>query len=547
MNRLSLRRLCHLYVLLALLTASMLSALPYRLFALILLLVMLFVTFRPLKPRLNLVIMALALFLVPLAFEPLLDYLAYDASPIPELIVAVGTLPIIYLLDLNLRHHAQGITLEHSTSERYPTVTLRALFGLALGILLLSLIVGNDILLSTAIILNLYLLAILIRVLRAVPRLPLDVPTVQKRIIAGTKAEISLYVTSKALITLHFALSPVDSWVRIRSQRLTLNKVKIELNATVTPPLAGPSRPQLLASIIDQWGFIQTNQVIEPINLYVIPRARYAAWLAMRYLQKPGTAGTAAAPPKVTSIAKRGVEYYQSRTYQPGDSLKDIDWKHTLKLNQTVIKQYIEAGVEAAIIAVNLSVTNSEEADKLTFNLISTALTLAQEGIPSALAVYNHQEVVLTTPLSDPREILRETLSLVKGVTLVDFPHRFLEPPDIGKLRRNMTLLRQSTSQSTQRLFSLLDFEYQAISEATRGHPATIALTAVANRALPPAVLILVSQLNHDTEALMMIATKLTKRGFTTVHIEATEDHQRKNSPQIWPINRALERISIRR
>ena len=53
-----------------------------------------------------------------------------------------------------------------------------------------------------------------------------------------------------------------------------------------------------------------------------------------------------------------------------------------------------ETGGQAAVLAVNLSVNSAEEADKVALNLITAALTFAQEAIPAALAVYNHQKVV---------------------------------------------------------------------------------------------------------------------------------------------------------
>ncbi len=195
---------------------------------------------------------------------------------------------------------------------------------------------------------------------------------------------------------------------------------------------------------------------------------------------------------------------------------------HTLKFSQLIIKEYIEGGGQVAIVAVNLSVTDAEEADKLAFNLITTALTLAQESIPTALAAYNHQKVILTTGGIDPRETLKQTLSLVKDITSVEFAHRFLQPPDIGKLRRNITQLKQVASEPAQRLFSMLNFEYQAIEEAAKNHPATLALSVVTEHTPSPAIIVLVSQLNHDAEALMVTIEKLSRRGFTTIPIEAT-------------------------
>jgi len=485
---------------------------------------MLFTTFRPLQPRLNIAITVVAIFLLPLVLEPLLHYLTYILQfslIMGQIVAAMSILPIIYLLDYNLRQNAQAMTPTYKVKGKHITNILQALFVSTLVILLISFIVNNPILLFTTIILVLYLLVILIRVLLTIPRLPLDVPTIWKRVIAGTTADISLYLTSKASIRLHSLLSPVEPWVKITPQRFTLNRDKTELNLAITPPLAGPSHPQLQVSVVDPWGFTQVNQVIEPVELHVIPRARYAEWLALRYLEQTG-AGFAATtlPAKAIPIPKRGVEYFDSRSYQPGDPLRDIDWKHTVKLNQLIVKEYIEAGEQAAIIAVNLSVTDAEEAEKLAFNLITTALTLAYDTIPTALAVYDHQKVILTTVVIDPRETLKQTLSLVKDITSVEFAHRFLQPPDIGKLRRNITLLKQVTSEPAQRLLSMLDFEYQAIKEAAKNHPATLALSVVIEHTPSPAIIVLVSQLNHDAEALLVITEKLSRRGFTTIPIE---------------------------
>jgi uncharacterized protein (DUF58 family) len=219
-------------------------------------------------------------------------------------------------------------------------------------------------------------------------------------------------------------------------------------------------------------------------------------------------------------MPKRGIEYFGSRVYQPGDQLKDIDWKHTLKLSQLITKEYIEAAEPAAIIAVNLAVTNAEVADKLAFNLITTALTFARETIPTALAAYNHQRVIITTPVTDPREILKQTLSLIKDISQVEFTQRFLGLPDIKRLRRDISQLKQVTSEPAQRLLGLLNFEYQVIEKAAKNEPATVALSLVTEHAPARAVIVLISEMNHDAEALLIGAEKLSRRDFTVVPIK---------------------------
>ena len=527
MKKLSPKLLCQIYMLFVLLAATILSPLPYSLLALVLLLVMLFITWRPLPPRLNVVTILFTVFLVSLVLEPPLNYFTYAMGVslrAVQTVTAMSILPIIYLLDYNLRQNTPNITafIRGKPKGRHITATSRALFASTLAMLLVSLVLNNLTLLFTSTIFALYLLGTMIRVLLAIPQPPLDVPTLWKRVIAGAMADVSLYASSKSPIRLHGLLNPVDPWVKVASERFTLSQDKIELNLTITPPLAGPSHLQFQASIIDPRGFIQVNQLLQPVELHVTPRAKYAEWLALRYLEQSGDGATIVTMPlsKAIIAPKRGIEYFESRSYQPGDQLKNIDWKHTLKLNKLIVKEFIETGGRAAIIAVNLAVTDAEEADKIAFNLITTALTLTQEAIPTALAVYNHQRVVLTTAILDPREILKRTLSLVKDITSVEFTYRLLQLPNIGKLRRDITQLKRATSEPAQQLLNILNFEYQAIEKTAKNHPATLALSSVAEQAPPPATIVLISTLHHDAEALLVTTEKLSRREFTTIPIE---------------------------
>jgi len=280
-------------------------------------------------------------------------------------------------------------------------------------------------------------------------------------------------------------------------------------------------RPQLRVSVVDSRGLVRADRVVAPVVLHVIPRAKYAEWLALQYLEQAGTGGGESAVPELHA-PRRGTDYHDSRSYQPGDELRRVDWKHTVKLNQFTVKEFIEAGGQTAIIGVNLSVANAEEADKLAFDLITTALTLAQEAVPTALAAYNHEQVLLTTAVINPTETLKHSLSLVKSITLTDFGHRLLQPASFTRLRRNMDLLKEVTSQPAQQLLNILDFEYRAIEKAAKNHPATVALLRSTERVPAPATVVMVSRLNHDAEAVMVTTERLSRRGFATLPLVTT-------------------------
>ena len=525
MIRLSPRLLCQIYGILVLLAATITSGAPYFMLALTLLLVMLFIALRPLSARYNVVIIVVTLFLLPLVITPMLNRLLGLPLTVGQIVSAVSVLPIIYLLDSELKQTAQQMRDFNRlrTEGRHTTTLFRTFFTAMLVMLPVSIILGNPALLFTGIIFALYLLGVLIRILFTVPRFPLDAISIEKRVITGTTVNISLDIVSRASVGIQGVITPVDSWVKIMPQEFILNGTQTSLDIIAAPPLAGPVRPQFRTSVVDPRGFIQINQQLEPVELSVIPRARYAEWLVMKYLEQTGDGVITATrlAPKATVMPKGGVEYHDSRSYQPGDRLKDVDWKHTIKLSKLIVKEYVEAGERAVIIAVNLSVTDAEEADKLAFKLLTVALTLAREGIPAALAAYNYQRVVLTTAVTNPREILKQALSLVGEINTINFEHRYLSSLDISRLRRNITHLKRASSEAAQRLLGVLDFEYRALEESTRNHPATVALSLVTERAPAPAMIAVVSQLNHDAEALMVVTEKLSRREFTTLPLHS--------------------------
>ncbi len=537
MNRARPNLLFLIYILLALLAASIASPLPYPVVALALLLLMLLAIFRPQRPRFNIVVAMVTAALLPLVLEPVLklylaDTLSFSPMRLPiitaeltpvQLAAVFTALPVLYFLSYSLKQNALNTTPVDDTGGRRFTPVPLVLFISVLALLLVSLAVANPMLFSVGILLLLHLLFIMRRLLRAVPSgQPLGIASTTKRLIAGSTAGIRLDVQSRASLELHCLIKAADSWVKISPQRFTLEVAeKRELKATVTPPLSGPSCPRFQVSAGDPWGFSWLNQVVEPLKLEVIPRARYAHWLAMKYLERAG-AGAAAdtsLPPEITIRPRRGTEYVDSRDYQPGDRLHDIDWKHTLKLNQLTVKEFMEGGGQTAIIVANLSVADAEEADKLAFKLITTALTLAGNMIPAALAVFGREKVILATAAESPDRILKQTLKLVGEISPQGFPERFLQLPDITRLRRGIARLKQSSSSPARRLLGVLEFEFRAIRAAAKNHPATVALRQVTHRVSPPGTIVLVSQPNHDAEALLVTLEKLTRGGYNILRL----------------------------
>lgn len=523
MLRASPQLLCQIYILLALLAAAVMSPLPYLVLGLVLLLMILFTVIRPQPIRFNIVINLAVMFLAPLVLAPLLERMTMLPPAATQIIAVILVLPVLYLLDLNLRENVRYTQVfTKAKNERNTTHIFVSLLVAAVVVMLLAPVVNHHVLLFTGISLALYLLGVLIGIQLTIPRRPFTTNTLMRRIIVDTTGSARLHLTSRTSVKMRSQLSFTIPWVQVIPQQIILNKGITSLELSFTPPLAGESLPQLQVSAVDPRGLIQINQLLEPLNLHIIPRAKYAEWLARKYLEQTGSGVISAVnlPPQALAKPKRGIEYLESRSYQPGDPLRDIDWKHTLKLSQLIVREYQEAGEQAVIIAVNLSVADTGAADNLAFNLITIALTLARENIPTALAAYNHQKVVLNTAIIEPLEMLRQALSLIREITVVKFADRYLEPTDIAKIRRNIRQLQQTDSEPAQRLLDILNFEHRSIEEVARSHPATLALTSATRQVPAPAMILLVSQLNHDAEAILVTAEKLARRRFATLPIE---------------------------
>jgi len=216
---------------------------------------------------------------------------------------------------------------------------------------------------------------------------------------------------------------------------------------------------------------------------------------------------------------RRGVEYYGSQLYQPGDSLKNIDWKHSLKYNELITREFAEFHGWSAVILINLAAGNAEEADKLAYKIIVTAISLARENVPAALAVYNHENVILTTTTLQPQQLLLRSLRVAQEmVTYID-PVKYLSPPDVVRLRANINRIQFAESKASQVLSQLLKLEYQNLNKNAKRNPATKALTEVFAKTDKQSNIVIISNYNHDAEALAFNTFNFARRGNTTITV----------------------------
>lgn len=496
------------YLVLVLLAAVVVGTSPQLWISLVLLVLQGLMLYWPMPPRIDLPLILATILLAPLSLAPLIG----------PFFAAALVLPGLLLLDARLRDLAalQKVPSFRQGKRSSPILNSLAITVLAVG--LLGLLAGSATILLVAAALLLGLVARLGYILFAARDLPVKAEPVGLRVLAGEEGQARFRLQNETPFALRIDVSSSDPWLRLPRQEMDIGAGAAEdIEVMATPPLAGPAQPAIQLLLLDPWGFLFWGIDIYPLRLHVIPRAQYAAWLARRYLEQTGRQQ----PVTADGLNRiRGVEYSRHRQYQPGDRLKDLDWRHIAKFREPIVKEYSEPQGGGAVILINLVAGDAEEVDWLGYHLVTSALTAAREGMPSALAAYNQQEVVLVTGPLPPRETLKHALRVSSETVLVSREERLLAPPNLSQLRRSVRNLNGNGSGGLgSALGEMLQREIDALEDLARGHPLTSALQRGLRGSLPPAAITVISRWNHDSETLAVTLPRLQSQGYRVLDL----------------------------
>jgi len=502
-----------LYVCAALIAVTILSNPVTSAAAILTLLIFIFLQWRPFHDFVKIINNYFVFFAIAILMAPI-------TGPIISGVIA---LPVLFLITNSLITTAGSFPAKTTRYARGLTQVGIVLAVMMLASLLIALFLGSlpFILVSSAAILHSCIL-----VFFSFTRLSatsIEVEQINERMIAGTTNELAANLHFKTAIGSILRIKSPYEWLQIHSPMIKLTNGLPVLKFSISPLLSGPSEIVLQACVTDRWGLTQVQFQLSPVQLHVIPRARYARWLAKKYLDatRPG------ALPIISNISavrtqyglRRGVEYYGSQTYQPGDELRSIDWKHSIKYNKMITKEFIEFHGQPAVLLMNLSVKDAEEADELAQKMIMAALSLAQEQIPTVIAAYDHNDIRLVTPTLQPQQIVVKSLEITKGLIIFDNPTRYLYAPDVNRIRADINRLGFGESQASRTLSELMRIEYKNLVESVITNPATRAINKALESGNSQSTVVVVSELNHDANAVAVNSFLMAKRGYSILTV----------------------------
>ena len=449
--------------------------------------------------------------------------LLFSASVGPYFALLIS-LPLVATINLKLRDIGRVTLPDSGRRTRSITNTGMVTLGITTGVLIIGLMVGNVTLLLACGIIIVYLLAIVLLIWQRLSAAPVISETRQLRVVAGREVKTEVILKSKAKLNgMLFLQSPYPWFKTTPNALIPVETGEMRIKAAATPPLGGPTDIKINACVIDPWGLSQVRFEISPVKLVVIPRARYADWLARKYLRGakfgrlPLVSNVGAIKPLYGF--RQGIEFYGNRMYQPGDNLKNIDWKHSVKYNKLVTREFFEIQAQPVIILINLVASDPEETDKLAYNIIVASLSLAQDGIPAALAAYDDHGVILTTKSLAAQELTIRTLEIVKEIVTRENTTKSLNPPDVSRLQANISRLKQAESQPAGVLRELLQIELKSLGHNARFSPCTAALNEVMVKTNQQSTILVISNQNHDAEDLAFNLHALTVKGNAVISV----------------------------
>lgn len=512
----TVKTVAKVYFVSVLLLAILVSPLPQLALALVLLAIQLGLTYRQPKGNIGLFLVFASLIFAPLTFSAIAG----------GVFAVLLTVPVLLLLDDSLKENAAGQPFVFKRVGRSASDVLKIFSAAAVIVFVASAFLWNLTLMLTITLIGIYFVVVLSGVFRKISRAPFEESKTWKRIVVGETARNLFPLKTKCNVPIFVSLSSAVSWVKVEQSEFVLpSGSEVNVTLSFTPPLAGPSKILLRALTVDSRGLILTGQNLEPLDLHIIPRAHYARWLALKYLER-----TASGSSMVGSVvsdssgksAKKGVEYYGSREYQPGDKWKNVDWKHTYLFGKLIVKEFAGAQGQNAILIADLTAKDSEEADKLAFDLVMSAYTFALESLPTALAVYNCDGVLAMSPPLNPRDALKKTLQLTEKIIVIAPSEKVLEPTKMRKIRRSISQLEQSKMDSSQRLAEVLNLEYEANQKTALNDPIGKALIKTVESILPPATITVVSSSSCNENILNVLLEKVEDKGYNIIKTEST-------------------------
>lgn len=324
---------------------------------------------------------------------------------------------------------------------------------------------------------------------------------------------------------------------------MALQKGKSELRLAFEPKLVGHYyTSKFMTKIYSNFRlFAISGGVPFQLEVEVYPKFMAAVFEALEFLMRRGLGGGGEEP---TELRGPGMEYADTREYQPGDVLHRIDWKATARHAKLMVKEYYREGGTSMHIMYNLQAPGPVSHDELATGFINTLLATSERGTPISMTIHDSRKCLLNLRKANPTVALKMALRYV-------LQYNGIGPEDIYALLDPMP--RQRMRRAFKRIGKKLWRDIFETIIATKGEGRSIvrALIEDVQSEDPMTQYIFITNLTGNVALLMDLVSQIARMGQVGIVYPARPWVDAKNLEEAYRMKvqaektlRALEKLS---
>src|SRR3972149_6954726 len=107
------------------------------------------------------------------------------------------------------------------------------------------------------------------------------------------------------------------------------------------------------------------------------------------------------------------------------------------------------------------------------------------------------------------RQLVKRSLDLLKEIAIEEVQTRYLAQPDVTRLKTNIRRMSHLKSDASETIRRLLTIEYRNLKNVARSSGLYKALSRAEREVNESSSVLIISQLNHDAEAVSFIQSSL--------------------------------------
>ena len=274
-------------------------------------------------------------------------------------------------------------------------------------------------------------------------------PPTKRKLYPGQSSNIEFSFVKKA--ARKAKISSDLPFLRLEPSKIRAQDSLTKVKAVFKAPFAGEySSKEMRIEVTGPFDLFGANCAI-PVKMeyVVVPRVIQVALTSVKLLGKSGIGEFPINKPGI------GTEFYDMRTYQAGDDIRQMNWKATARRGELIVNEFAREVRLAYYIVLEASASEYFDRDRLASAFLQIANALTMQRIRFGVIIHDGVRVTALKEIGEPPGSLEFALSHALEFANVK--------SEFSDLREELTAVPTSNIKSSQRILG--QGGYETLSE----------------------------------------------------------------------------------